>query len=842
MAQEYPRGLFGHQLLATELLLEGNHVCITTPTASGKSLPFFIGGIESIARGGRVLAIYPLKALARQQEERWRSSIQAAGLPATVGRIDGDIPSGERSHVVRDASVLVATPDILHAWLLPQMADANVRTFLSELRLMVVDEVHQYTGVFGSNAAFVFRRLQHASRLLGNPSVRHLCTSATIADPAKHMQLLFGEEFVIVGPEHDTSRRHPVTIQLIEPPHGTDLIRAITTLLSHLSKQHDERFIAFLDSRRQTELVTAILERDRWRRSDDEGPSEIYRSPNHLEAMEILPFRAGYEEDDRTHILERLYNGQLKGIVSTSALELGLDIAHLTTGVLIGVPRSSTSLWQRIGRIGRNRPGRVLIVNTRDVHSARMFRQPDAILQAPPVEGALYLENRRIQYIHALCLAREGDGEHDVLCSHLGQAGHARRYSEFDSPIDWPTGFIELCRAERAGEIPPDLHSIKIEAGDTPQLQFPLRANEVQFDVLLSSGPYQRQLGQVSFAQVMREAYPGAVYYYAAQPYRVHTVSTTARRILVRSEKHYTTNPIRLPTQIYPHLLPESVLHAVTFGPAVLVESGLQVREVIVGIKERRGSIEETRHYPMKEFYQRNNFSRNYFTTGVVLSHPAFDEMRVEGEKIAELLYEGLLSVVPFERQDLSWGHGRSRVERGPIKKGYPFIAVFDQTYGSLRLSSRLMEKDVMIQAVNEAWLMATVEEDSVRPETIAALESILEDVHKDWLPIHFDEEVAVAAEDPYVQILLPGSKGWVVTNSNFECEIEGVVFTSKGLMYRGRYVDPGPDGEPVTCSWPSDTVVPVPGESRTGFYHLYTGEIVEAPEAPARRLHGRSI
>ncbi|MBL0345500.1 helicase-related protein [Candidatus Villigracilis affinis] len=127
-----------------------------------------------------------------------------------------------------------------------------------------------------------------------------------------------------------------------------------------------------------------------------------------LDGIDVLPYRAGYEETDRTRIQERLSNGKLSGIISTSALELGIDIPYLETCVLVGVPPSATSLWQRIGRIGRHSKGNVIVINTGSVYDQAVFSNPESLLKRPLAESTLYLENPYIQYIHALCLARLG--------------------------------------------------------------------------------------------------------------------------------------------------------------------------------------------------------------------------------------------------------------------------------------------------------------------------------------------------------------------------------------------------------------------------------------------------
>ena len=452
--------------------------------------------------GSKILAMYPMKALAREQEDRWKAAFAAACLPTSmVQRIDGDVPAISRAKLLREASVILATPDVCHAWLLPSLRQSHVWSFISSLCLVIVDEVHVYTGVFGSNSAFLFRRLQHAMTIAGKSAV-YLAASATIRDPNGHLRMLFGKEFTVIGPDADTSPQYPLEVSMVEPPEARDLLTAVSDFAKYLASASSDRFIVFVDSRKQTELISSIVARERASGTEQEedpigaadedsesgeedGGSEDTVEPDagglpgsdHLQTLNVLPFRAGYEVHDRETIQRRLTDGSLRGVVSTSALELGIDIPDLSLAVLVGVPRSMTSLTQRIGRVGRQRPGKVIIVNDRSAYSESVFMEPQTLFQRPLGEGALYLENPRVQYIHAMCLSREG-GEHQAAC----EAAHKRPEDcLLQEGVSWPQGFIDLCEKERTGQIPRDLQSMKSDAGESPHHTFPLR--ESQFEV-----------------------------------------------------------------------------------------------------------------------------------------------------------------------------------------------------------------------------------------------------------------------------------------------------------------------------------------------------------------------
>lgn len=707
----------------------------------------------------------------------------------------------------------------------------------------MVDEVHVYTGVFGSNSAFLFRRFGHLAAM-ANRSPAYLAASATVRDPEGHLRALFGREFVVIGPDWDTSPRYPLDIAMVRPPPARDLMTEVSRFAEYLVTQGSSRFILFVDSRKQTELISAILSRSRGRGVSGTDDEVVLPRMDHLARLDVLPYRAGYEDGDRAAIQERLSLGRLRGVVSTSALELGIDIAHLDVGVLLGVPRSRTNLMQRIGRVGRRAPGIAVIINNGDVHSEAIFRNPSSLFERPLAEGALYLENPRIQYIHAMCLARHG-GEHDQACGRLGLDPDG----EFTSPVPWPEGFMELCVKERTGEVPPDLQSMKMEAGDDPHHIFPLRDVESQFVVEHRRGPDIERMGSLSYGQVMREAYPGAVYYYATIPHRVYQVLPQARVVRVRREKHYTTRPLSLPPMVYPNLSAGNVYGTIRAGDLWLVEANLQIRESIEGFREKRGSQEFSYSYPPDfsqsgvRFSQRY-FTRNFFTTGVLLMHPAVARPGVEPALVAEVLYECFLLQIPYERQDIQCGTGVLKVQRGPFPEGTRFVVIYDQTYGSLRLSGRLMEPGVFAKVLEYAAELGNAKEVlTLKEETITCLRELRESAQApvekpNTFALSADSGAEVVAPSPsrmggvdgsqrFVRVIMPGSYGLDCMRHHEEFAVEAVFFSPREgrVCYRGRH--PSDTDPSVTITIPCTSLVEVPGESRTGLYDAETGELI---------------
>jgi DEAD/DEAH box helicase domain-containing protein len=576
-----------------------------------------------------------------------------------------------------------------------------------------------------------------------------------------------------------------------------------------------------VDSRKQVELISSILaraRRDATEKAAEEEPEaeegELHQRWKHvLEGLNILPYRAGYEENDRKFIQEKLGDGSLNGVVSTSALELGLDIPHLDTCVLVGVPASATSLQQRIGRIGRQSAGRVIVVNGGDVTDRTVFADPPSFFTRPL--AALYLENHFIQYIHVLCLARHG-GENDQILSALHKTS-----KEFASAVAWPANFIALCREERAGQAPRDLLAMKNEARERPNYVFPLREVESQFRVERVQGPTTSSLGSLSHGQLMREAYPGAIYYYATLPYRVTRVNVKSHQVQVRREKRYTTRPNRLPDRVFPQLTAAGIHQARMHGRLFLGEGNLLVRESINGVIENRGGSEVTYLYPLPRelgfFQDQPFFNRNYFTTGVMLTHPA---LAVEGtavQTLAEALYEAFLLRVPFDRGDIGWAADAFRLGRPPVLgENQPFLVIFDQTYGSLRLSSRLLEMDVLAGVLVKAARLA------VDAPGGAAL---MEMAREAWLAggrrLHLGG--GEAPVETGERVILPGSKG-LLLRSHEELQVVRVIQTPSGLCYEG--VSSSMSGSGATIMPLVQDVVEVPGESQMGTFIAETGEV----------------
>jgi len=213
-SRELKAGLWTHQTKALAHAASGKNIVVATGTASGKSLIFQATAFWRLNRDpdSRILVLYPLKALVADQLESWRRIAPLCGFsPDVVGRIDGDVDKDERTKILESARIVVATPDVIHAWLMAKLAQPAHKRFLSRLRLVVVDEAHVLESVFGSNFAFLFRRLLTAAWLTQRSSEPHevqvVAASATISNAADHLQALTGLEFISIGEQDDGSVR-----------------------------------------------------------------------------------------------------------------------------------------------------------------------------------------------------------------------------------------------------------------------------------------------------------------------------------------------------------------------------------------------------------------------------------------------------------------------------------------------------------------------------------------------------------------------------------------------------------------------------------------------------------
>ncbi|MFD4357430.1 DEAD/DEAH box helicase [Nocardia sp. NPDC058518] len=369
-----------HQTRTAELAATGNHVVVSTGTASGKSLGYQLPVLTALHDDPRATALYlsPTKALGADQLRAVGSLIHDNPLrEAHPASYDGDTPAEVRQWVRANARWIFTNPDMLHVGIL--RSHQRWARVLRNLRYVVVDECHAYRGVFGSHVALVLRRLRRLARFYGADPVFVLC-SATSADPAASASRLIGAPVVAVT--EDGSPRGARTVALWEPPlsatqageNGAPVRRTATSEAAKIMAAlvaEGARTLTFVRSRRGAELIALDA-----RRVLAETAPELQER--------VAAYRAGYLAEDRRELEQSLSQGTLLGAASTNALELGVDIAGLDAVVIAGFPGTVASFWQQAGRAGRRLQGSlVVLVATDDPLDTYLVHHPQALLDRP---------------------------------------------------------------------------------------------------------------------------------------------------------------------------------------------------------------------------------------------------------------------------------------------------------------------------------------------------------------------------------------------------------------------------------------------------------------------------
>lgn len=793
LSTRHPAGLFRHQALALEHVAAGRNVTLSTSTASGKSLVFMAGAAHVIAENGRkVAALYPARALIQDQLAKWQEFGRALGL--RVGFVDGSVPTTERPAIFRESDVVLLTPDVTHAWVMSHLATPEVRDFVAEIGLLVLDEAHVYDGVFGTNMAYLMRRIEAATR-----EFQLICSTATVSDPQSFVRDLTGRHTELVSESDDGAGSHEKIVLVCRHGDGK-VFDHLVEIVKQLQKHHQGVFLAFADSRKMVEQVVAAVRRSGAPPSDDldDEPTDDNDIDNPDDFPgKVLPYRAGYENVDRLDIEDALRRGTLSGVVSTSALELGLDIGNIDLVVLLSTPPSTKAFRQRIGRAGRQSPAVCIVIDDRELFSPS--RRTIAEYLSRPVEpNRLYLDNIFIRYAHVLCAA--------------GEATAATYNLEAFESLPNHEVFTTLLENERnpTESVPPDLYPLKQRAiGGGPHYEFPIRSDmEPEFKVI---GPHNRELGTLALSQVMREAYPGAIYYYMAKPYRVCQFKYSLGEIRVRREMYWTTQPITQ-TKIFPRF-DGGVLHLSTGSDGFIAESELQVSEKVDGFTERRGTRSNEHHYgPTYEYYQRP-LQRFFTTTGVSWWFP---QPAVCTEAVASAILETFCLEFGIHERDLGVGSYFSRMS--PVAEHECHGAsVYDSVSGSLRLTKLLAEN---FRAVVERSLeIAQTERRSALINPLSELALLCKNVNAQRV----GPDVGLAVSDgDWFQVVAPRERAMLVgANSSREVSVQSVRYTPQGLVY-----DLVPEQPDIRWTVPYASIQPIFGETRLARFNVVTGEL----------------
>ncbi|TWU75563.1 hypothetical protein ED733_006305 [Metarhizium rileyi] len=396
---------YAHQAEALNSLHAGRSVVVSTSTSSGKSLIYQLPVLYALEKdyNSRAMYIFPTKALAQDQKRSLKELMAyMPGLEATVAEtFDGDTPMGERTAIREEARIIFTNPDMLHVTILPQ--EERWRSFLKNLKYVVVDELHYYNGQLGSHVAFIMRRLRRVCAAVGNRRIRFVSCSATVANPEEHFKTIFGiENVALIDYDGSPSGRKEFLCWNTpykdpgDPASGRGNTKFECARLFCALMLRGVRIIAFCRVRAQCEvLVTAIKQE-----LESLGRSECINL--------VMAYRGGYTAADRRRIESEMFEGKLLGIVATTALELGIDIGTLDSVMSWGFPYTIANLRQQSGRAGRrNKDSLSILVGDGFATDQHYMQNPEELFTKPNCELQVDLSNMLVREGHIQCAAYE---------------------------------------------------------------------------------------------------------------------------------------------------------------------------------------------------------------------------------------------------------------------------------------------------------------------------------------------------------------------------------------------------------------------------------------------------
>ena len=532
-AQTSGGGIYLHQSLALDLIGQQHNVVISTGTASGKSLVFQAPTLDHLSSNPQAtaIAVYPIKALARDQVIRWQQMAKLAGLnPEAINKIDGDVSDlTERTQLLQRTRIALMTPDVIQQWLMaysepmyPKRPDRrdmrriqdtqyNVRRFISNLAFFILDEAHTYDGALGTHCLYLLHRLQQKRRELLQPfqDLRFIAASATIHNPVEHLERLTGLPFQCIDDRHNGTPKAELTVQhaVGREPRDDGWQDLQDAIRQTLTDQPAASYIAFVDDRQIAERVAAGIE----------APHSITEDAIIVESRDAMAYRSGLMRRER--IEQALREGQIRGITSTSAMEMGIDIPDLNVGFNLGLHHSIARIKQRAGRVGRTSPGRFVIVAPG--HAFQFHQDSLATYWNQPMAPArLYPSNPNIKNTHGRCLAKETDLN-----------GRTREVAQ---PQDtWPEQLPQTLREIALG----DHYAPEFQTGDPAQ---PHKSDirdtadpPARILQLLPEGKSDLLTNEMTRREAARDAYPLATYYHAKQTYFIERWRESSQETLI---------------------------------------------------------------------------------------------------------------------------------------------------------------------------------------------------------------------------------------------------------------------------------------------------------------------
>ncbi len=491
-------GIYSHQAQAFEIARAGRSFVVVTPTASGKTLCYNLPIVDGLLAdpAARALYLFPTKALARDQLAELTSLIEAPGRQLSADVYDGDTPKATRSNLRKSSRIILSNPDMLHAAILPN--HTKWIGFFQGLRWIVIDELHQYRGVFGSHVGNVIRRLKRICAFYG-ADPRFICTSATIGNPSELGEMVLGEPVEVI--DRSGAPAGPREIWLCSPTQvdATNNSRknplSLATALASEAMQAGNPTILFCRSRMEVEVALTLL------RETVPG---------------VESYRGGYLPSERRGIERRLRDGELPGVVSTNALELGIDVGNLDVAISCGYPGTLASARQQMGRAGRRSSASlsVLIAGSRPLDQY-LVHHPEYFFERSPEFGLADPNNDLVRASQMRCAAFELPFQADESFG----GDDTREFLEF---------FAEEGLLHRAGG------SYHWMTAGFPARDVSLRSANDENVVIIDQGPPERVIGELDRAAAVTTLHEQAIYVHRGQQYHVDRFDYPERKAWVR--------------------------------------------------------------------------------------------------------------------------------------------------------------------------------------------------------------------------------------------------------------------------------------------------------------------
>jgi len=513
--------LYSHQAEAIDHLRRGRHTAIVTSTASGKTLCYNLPVLEKLLDNPQTKALYlfPTKALAQDQMRglrRLADSHPELDTLVRCGTYDGDTPATTRRKLRNEANIILSNPDMLHQGILPY--HSRWGSFFADLSYVVIDEIHTYRGVFGSNVADVLRRLRRVCRHYGSEPV-FVCCSATIANPKELAERLIGLPVALV--DNDGSPKGPKRFVLWNPPYvdTTRMQRRSSNEEAHALMvsliEKGVQTIAFA----RTRIVAELLYR---------YTSEALAKRSAALAGMVSAYRAGYLPEDRREIERRLFAGELLGVTSTNALELGIDVGSLDASLIVGYPGTIASTWQQAGRAGRGEnEALVVLIAYEDPLDQYLAHRPEYLFGRSPE--------------HAVC-----DPENPyVLAGHLRCAAFELPITEEDAALFGAQAIDIANILEELGQLRKIDKSWYWATTEYPAAEVSLRTMSDDTYTIMDRSQGNAVIGMVDAISAPETVYPGGVYLHEGDTYLVRELDLEARAAYVeRAPVDYYTQAI----------------------------------------------------------------------------------------------------------------------------------------------------------------------------------------------------------------------------------------------------------------------------------------------------------